>query len=46
MKNKTIVSIKGRASDEIIKEATTGDTLNGKPIIILTNKGSPQHQKF
>ena len=40
MKNKTIVSIKGRASDEIIKEATTGDTLNGKPIIILTNKGS------
>jgi len=38
--NKKIVSIKGRASDDINKYATNGDTLNGKPIVILTNKGS------
>ena len=38
--NKKIVSIKGRASDDINKYATNGDALNGKPIVILTNKGS------
>lgn len=39
-KNKKIVSIKGRASDDIIKNATRGDKLQGKPIVILTNQGS------
>lgn len=37
---KVIVSVKGRASPEIIKNATKGDTLNGLPIVVLINKGS------
>lgn len=40
LKNKKIVSIKGRASDDIVMNATYGDTLKGKPIVVLTNKGS------
>ncbi|MEE2769630.1 MAG: S41 family peptidase [Pseudomonadota bacterium] len=40
LKNKKIVSIKGRASSDIVKYATEGDTLDGLPIVVLTNKGS------
>lgn len=40
LKNKVIVSVKGRASPDIVKKATKGDTLNGLPIVVITNKGS------
>ena len=40
LKNKKIVSVKGRASDDIVEYASNGDTVAGKPIVIVTNKGS------
>lgn len=40
LKNKKIVSVKGRASDDIVEYATNGDVLAGKSIVVLTNKGS------